>query len=43
MAMVNADACAEGTDLSVHIVGQERTARVIAPSPYDPQGTAMRA
>jgi dimethylglycine dehydrogenase len=34
MAMVNADACAEGTDLSVHIVGQERTARVIAPSPY---------
>ena len=29
-------------ELTVHIVGQERTARVIAPSPYDPAGTAMR-
>ena len=42
MAMVNSDACAEGTDLSVHIVGVERAAKVIAPSPYDPAGKAMR-
>ncbi|MBY6162098.1 FAD-dependent oxidoreductase [Mameliella alba] len=42
LAMLNADACAEGTDLSVHVVGVERPARVIAASPYDPQGNAMR-
>ena len=42
MAMVDEAACAEGTDLKVHVVGQERAARVIAPSPYDPQGLAMR-
>jgi hypothetical protein len=27
----------------VHIVGAERKARVIKPSPYDPMGKAMRA
>jgi dimethylglycine dehydrogenase len=42
MAMVDRAFAAEGTALSVHIVGVERPARVIAPSPYDPQGTAMR-
>ena len=42
MAMVLADAAAEGTTLSVHVVGVERPARVIAPSPHDPQGDAMR-
>ena len=42
MASVNADLAAEGTELSVHIVGVERPAKVIAPSPYDPSGTAMR-
>lgn len=42
LAMVDRDAAAEGTALSVHIVGQERAARVIAPSPYDPAGAAMR-
>lgn len=42
MAMVDTDACAEGTELSVHIVGQARDARVIPPSPYDPKGMAMR-
>lgn len=42
MALVDA-ACSEiGTDLSVHIVGVERAAKVIAPSPYDPSGKAMR-
>lgn len=29
-------------DLTVHIVGEPRKARVIAPSPYDPSGAAMR-
>ncbi|GFE50776.1 dimethylglycine dehydrogenase [Roseobacter cerasinus] len=42
LAMVDQAACAEGTDLTVHIVGQERPAKVIANSPYDPQGLAMR-
>jgi dimethylglycine dehydrogenase len=42
MAMVDAAAATEGTELTVHVVGVERAARVIAPSPYDPQGHAMR-
>ena len=42
MAMVNRDVMAEGTELTVHIVGAECTARVIAASPYDPGGKAMR-
>lgn len=42
MALVHRDAAAEGTELGVHIVGVERPARVIAPSPYDPPGAAMR-
>jgi dimethylglycine dehydrogenase len=43
MAMVNTDLTEPGTELSVHIVGAERVARVIAASPYDPEGKAMRA
>lgn len=42
MAMVDKTAAAEGTNLSVHVVGVERGAVVIAPSPYDPDGKAMR-
>ncbi|WP_420395503.1 GcvT family protein [Nioella sp.] len=42
LAMVDRAAAAEGTDLSVHIVGQACKATVIAPSPYDPVGGAMR-
>lgn len=42
MAMVNEEATAGGTELSVHVVGQSRLARVIAASPYDPAGKAMR-
>ncbi|MEQ8898183.1 MAG: FAD-dependent oxidoreductase [Roseovarius sp.] len=42
MAMIDRNATTEGTDLTVHIVGAERPAKVIAPSPYDPQGKAMR-
>ncbi len=43
LAMLDQNACTEGTDLTVHIVGQERPARIIAPSPYDPDGKAMRS
>ncbi len=32
----------EGTELTTHVVGVERPARVVAPSPYDPTGSAMR-
>jgi dimethylglycine dehydrogenase len=42
MAMVDADCAAEGTDLTVHVVGVERPCKVIAASPYDPTGQAMR-
>ncbi len=43
LAMIDHDKCAEGTELEVHIVGVACKARVIAPSPYDPGGKAMRA
>lgn len=43
MAMVDRSVAAPGTSLSLHIVGQEVTARVIPPSPYDPEGSALRA
>jgi dimethylglycine dehydrogenase len=42
MAMIDRDHCGEGTDLSVHIVGVEKPAKVVAASPYDPAGKAMR-
>lgn len=42
MALVNTDVAKSGTDLSVHVVGVECQAKVIDPSPYDPQGNAMR-
>ncbi|MGB7337029.1 MAG: FAD-dependent oxidoreductase [Salaquimonas sp.] len=42
MALVNTDLAKPGTELSVHVVGQERQAKIIAPSPYDPKGNAMR-
>ena len=42
MAMINTECCDVGTELKVHIVGQETSARVIPPSPYDPSGSAMR-
>ncbi len=42
MAMVDVGAAEPGTDLSVHVVGASRSAKVIAPSPYDPEGRAMR-
>ncbi|MEM6906006.1 MAG: aminomethyltransferase family protein, partial [Pseudomonadota bacterium] len=42
MARVAPEMAATGTELTTHIVGVERAARVIAPSPYDPEGLAMR-
>lgn len=42
MALVEAAEAVEGNALSVHVVGEERAARVIAPSPHDPEGHAMR-
>ena len=43
MALVDRAQAAEGTELSVHVVGVERAAKVIAASPYDSEGRAMRA
>ncbi|MEM7490397.1 MAG: aminomethyltransferase family protein, partial [Pseudomonadota bacterium] len=43
MGLVAADLSAVGTELRTHIVGVERAARIIAPSPHDPAGTRMRA
>ncbi len=43
MALVDANLARPGTKLSVHVVGIERSATVIDPSPYDPHGNAMRA
>jgi dimethylglycine dehydrogenase len=42
LALIDRDFAREGTELTVHIVGHEKTARVIATSPYDPSGAAMR-
>ena len=43
MALVAPEAGEVGSELSVHIVGAERKARVIAPSPDHLLGKAMRA
>ena len=43
MGIVAAENAEVGTSLSMHVVGQERGATIIAPSPYDPEGRAMRA
>lgn len=42
MALVEPGLAAPGTELSTHIVGVGRAARVVAPSPYDPTGARMR-
>jgi dimethylglycine dehydrogenase len=42
MALVEPDFAAPGTELSAHIVGVERAARVIESSPWDPSGSRMR-
>src|SRR6202042_1050760 len=43
MALVAPDVAEIGSELSAHIVRAEGKARVIARSPYDPMGKAMRA
>ncbi|WP_366552951.1 GcvT family protein [Aquibaculum sediminis] len=42
MALVERGVSKPGTTLSTHIVGEERPAKVIVPSPYDPDGRRMR-
>ncbi len=42
MALVEPGLAGPGTELSTHIVGVERVARVVASSPYDPTGARMR-
>ncbi|MEM1276670.1 MAG: FAD-dependent oxidoreductase, partial [Pseudomonadota bacterium] len=42
MALINPEHTSPGTELSTHIVGVEKAATVIDPSPYDPKGAAMR-
>ncbi len=42
MALIDRESAGIGTKLKVHVVGVERSARVIAPSPYDPTGASMR-
>jgi dimethylglycine dehydrogenase len=42
MALVPPEHAGVGTELSVHVVGIERAARVIPSSPHDPDGKAMR-
>ena len=42
MALVDVEHARTGSDLKVHVVGAERDATVIAASPYDPSGKAMR-
>ena len=43
LALIDPSYSAPGTELTTYIVGEERTARVIAPSPHDPAGARMRA
>ena len=42
MGMVEADLSEPGIALTAHVVGVERGVEVLPPSPYDPEGKAMR-
>ena len=42
MALINNELAEEGCEVMTHIVGVECKAKVIAPSPYDPEGLVMR-
>ena len=42
MALIDPAQSRPGSNVTVHVVGVERAARVIEPSPYDPTGKAMR-
>jgi dimethylglycine dehydrogenase len=43
MAYLDQDVIEEGAEFEVHVVGEKRAGRIIAPSPYDPQGIRLRA
>ena len=43
LALVEPGSERVGTGLTVHVVGVEKPARVITPSPFDPEGARMRA
>ena len=42
MALIDVEHAQIGEELHTHVVGVERGARIIASSPYDPSGAAMR-
>ena len=42
MALIDVEHAQTGEELHSHVVGVERGARIIASSPYDPSGAAMR-
>ena len=42
MALIDVEHAQTGEELHTHVVGVERGARIIASSPYDPSGAAMR-
>ena len=42
LAMVKPELAAEGTELTVRVLGQDFAARVIGDSPYDPENAALR-
>jgi len=42
MALIEPEFMLSGTELTTHIVGVERGARIIDASPYDPEGKVMR-
>ena len=42
MALIDREHAAEGSELTVHVVGQPRRATVIPASPHDPSGSVMR-
>ncbi len=43
MALLDREAAVEGATLSVHIVGKERSAKVLPTSPHDPSGQRIRS
>lgn len=43
MALIDPDHASPGTELTTHIVGVSRGARILSPSPYDPRGLRMRS
>jgi len=43
LAYVDREVVESGAQLSVHVVGEERTAHILAQAPYDPAGTRMRS